>query len=70
MEEKGEVPSLLDMQWQFGVTTSNDELKVVGKCFVQIKLLLNSGPLYLEMSAPEFLELLSGLEKLNIKLET
>eukprot|EP01018_Ginkgo_biloba_P011813 Gb_06681 [translate_table: standard] len=49
MGEIGNVPSLSDMRWKFGVTASNDDLKVVGSCFIQIKLVLDNGPLYLAM---------------------
>ncbi len=61
--------ALLDAEWRFGVSVSTDDVGRVGTTFVSAKLLVaapGGGPplaQLLELSVPQFYDLLSSLEK-------
>jgi hypothetical protein len=64
--------ALLDAEWRFGVSVSTDDVGRVGTTFVAAKLLLaapggggGGAPQeqLVELSVPQFYDLLSGLEK-------
>ena len=37
------INQLVDMEWKFGVTASNNEIDKFGNVFLQLKLILNKG---------------------------
>lgn len=37
------ISQLVDMEWKFGVTASNNDIDKFGNVFLQLKLLLNKG---------------------------
>ena len=37
------VNQLVDMEWRFGVTAADSDIKKVGNTFLQLKLVLNKG---------------------------
>lgn len=64
-----DLPTLENFEWRLAVTAANDEVQAVGRCFVQLKLVLDGTPTFLEMTVTEFYELLTELERLKSKLE-
>eukprot|EP00249_Psilotum_nudum_P000662 c12742_g1_i2 orf=341-565(-) len=66
---KPNLPVLRDLTWRLGVTAANDELKTVGRTFVQINLVLDHKSIFLELSLSEFYEFLASLEKLKARLD-
>eukprot|EP00249_Psilotum_nudum_P000661 c12742_g1_i1 orf=367-588(-) len=44
---KPNLPVLRDLTWRLGVTAANDELKTVGRTFVQINLVLDHKSIFL-----------------------
>jgi len=68
------VNEMLDMEWRFGVTTSNNELKKVGSTFVQLKLVLDKGNstkenVYMELTLPQFYQFVHEMEQAKAHLE-
>eukprot|EP00300_Choanocystis_sp_HF-7_P033461 c4580_g1_i1.p1 GENE.c4580_g1_i1~~c4580_g1_i1.p1 ORF type:complete len:214 (+),score=49.81 c4580_g1_i1:1-642(+) len=68
------VNELVDMQWKFGVTASNAELKQVGSTFLQMKLGIDKGGgdltnVFAELSLPQFYKFLSEMERANAALD-
>jgi hypothetical protein len=68
------VQRLLDMEWRFGVTMSNNEMRQVGTTFLQLKLVLDKGQgvtqdVYLELTLPQFYHFLREMEKAKNQLE-
>ncbi|KAJ7520010.1 hypothetical protein O6H91_20G063200 [Diphasiastrum complanatum] len=63
------IPMLSDFQWRLGVTAANDEVQAVGSCFLQMMLVLDHAPIYLELSLPEFYQFFSDLETLKAELD-
>lgn len=61
------VNPLIDMQWRFGVTTANSEIRHLGATFLQMLLTLDMGnhqkKLHLELSLPQFYDFLAQMEK-------
>ena len=61
------VNQLLDMQWRFGVTSSNSEIRHLGSTFLQMMLTLDMGntekQVRLELTLPQFYEFLAQMEK-------
>lgn len=60
--------ALIDAEWRFGVTVSTDDLARVGSTYLQMRLLTDSGAgrldtHHLELTVPQFYDLLSQLEK-------
>ena len=61
--------ALLDAEWRFGVSVSTDDVGRVGSTFVQAKLVVagegGGAPVeqFVELSVPQFYDLLSSLEK-------
>ena len=61
--------ALLDAEWRFGVSVSTDDVGRVGVTFVQAKFVVagegGGAPVeqHVELSVPQFYDLLSGLEK-------
>lgn len=61
--------ALLDAEWRFGVSVSTDDVGRVGATFVHAKLLVAAPgggepqEQLVELSVPQFYDLLSGLEK-------
>jgi hypothetical protein len=61
------VDELVDMEWKFGVTASNDELGNVGACFLQLKLKIDRGgghkeDVLMELSLPQFYKFLQEMK--------
>jgi hypothetical protein len=68
------VQRLLDMEWRFGVTMSNNEVRRVGTTFLQLKLVLDKGhgqtqDVYLELTLPQFYQFLREMERAKSHLE-
>jgi len=68
------VNQLLDMEWRFGVTTSNKDVHRVGTTFLQFKLVLDKGGNktsneYLELTLPQFYQFLSEMERAKASLD-
>lgn len=67
------VNQLVDMQWKFGVTSSNSELFKAGSTFLQMKLVLDKGDkkeaVNMELSLPQFYEFVHEMEKAKSSLE-
>ena len=61
------VNQLLDMQWRFGVTAANSEIRHLGSTFLQMMLTLDMGnaekKVRLELTLPQFYEFLAQMEK-------
>jgi hypothetical protein len=61
------VNQLLDMQWRFGVTSANSEIRHLGSTFLQMMLTLDMGnaekQVRLELTLPQFYEFLAQMEK-------
>jgi len=61
------VNELVDLQWKFGVTASSDSLQQVNTCFLQLKLVINTGnkteDVLMEMSLPQFYKFLQQMEQ-------
>lgn len=61
------VNQLLDMQWRFGVTAANNEIRHLGSTFLQMMLTLDMGnaekQVRLELTLPQFYEFLAQMEK-------
>lgn len=61
------VNQLLDMQWRFGVTAANSEIRHLGSTFLQMMLTLDMGnaekKIRLELTLPQFYEFLAQMEK-------
>eukprot|EP00462_Mataza_sp_D1_P001079 CAMPEP_0175092474 /NCGR_PEP_ID=MMETSP0086_2-20121207/2482_1 /TAXON_ID=136419 /ORGANISM="Unknown Unknown, Strain D1" /LENGTH=195 /DNA_ID=CAMNT_0016365339 /DNA_START=50 /DNA_END=637 /DNA_ORIENTATION=- len=61
------VDKLVDMEWKFGVAAATDELKDVGSCFLQLKLVLDKGThredVLMELSLPQFYQFLQQMQK-------
>ena len=58
---------LLDVDWNFGVTSASSECDHVGKTFLQLKLVIaqdqSTKTIFLELSLDHFFSLLASLEK-------
>lgn len=67
------VNELVDLEWKFGVTASNSEMKRVGASFLQLKLVLDKGhsteTVHMELTLPQFYEFLAEMEKAKANLE-
>eukprot|EP01120_Amphizonella_sp_Union-15-10_P011787 TRINITY_DN5099_c0_g1_i1.p1 TRINITY_DN5099_c0_g1~~TRINITY_DN5099_c0_g1_i1.p1 ORF type:complete len:201 (+),score=38.18 TRINITY_DN5099_c0_g1_i1:94-696(+) len=68
------VNQLVDLEWRFGVTTSNKDVYKVGTTFLQLKLVLDKGDNKtftepLELSLPQFYQFLSEMEKAKASLD-
>lgn len=61
------VNPLIDMQWRFGVTAANSEIRHLGATFLQMLLTLDLGnshqKVHLELTLPQFYEFLAQMEK-------
>lgn len=61
------VNPLVDMQWRFGVTAANSEIRHLGATFLQMLLTLDLGnsqqKVHLELTLPQFYEFLAQMEK-------
>lgn len=61
------VNQLLDMQWRFGVTAANSEIRHLGSTFLQMMLTLDMGntqkKIRLELTLPQFYDFLAQMEK-------
>ncbi|KAG8231257.1 hypothetical protein J437_LFUL011111 [Ladona fulva] len=65
---------IVDAEWNFGVTASSSEMKVVGTTYLHLKLLVESGngtikTLHFEMTLPQFYSFLHELERAKSSLE-
>ena len=64
---------LLDMEWKFGVTTSDSIVENKGECFIQLKLIFGQDKgtreVNFEMSPKEFYEFYGELEKIKTVME-
>jgi hypothetical protein len=66
---------LVDMDWSFGVTASNDSYDEIGKTFLQLKLTFDRDVgvhgrfMFLELTVDQFFQFLSSLEKCKQYLE-
>ena len=72
------IKSLQNMEWKFGVTASSEELDTVGNTFLQMKFTLASGSkvdtnkseqVHVEMSLPQFYDLLSKMELAKAEMD-
>jgi len=68
------INEVLDMQWKFGVTTANSELKKVGSSFLQLRLDLDKGnstkeSVYMELTLPQFYQFVHEMEQAKAHLE-
>ena len=68
------INQLVDMEWKFGVTAANSDLKSVGNSFLQLKLVINKGSdetedVFMELSLPQFYSFLHEMEKAKASLE-
>lgn len=67
------VNQLVDMEWRFGVTAGDSDMKKVGHSFLQVKLVLDKGvgteEVFMEMSLPQFYSFLHEMEKAKASLE-
>lgn len=61
------VNPLVDMQWRFGVTAANSEIRHLGATFLQMLLTLDLGnsqqKVHLELTLPQFYDFLAQMEK-------
>lgn len=66
---------LVDMDWSFGVTASNDSYDEIGKTFLQLKLTFDRDVgvhgrfMFLELTVDQFFQFLASLEKCKQYLE-
>lgn len=68
------VNQLVDMEWKFGITAANDDLGKVGTSWLQLRLVLDKGnntreDVLLELTLPQFYEVLNELQKAKANLE-
>jgi hypothetical protein len=68
------VNELVDLQWKSGVTVSSSDCAKVGTAFLQMKLTLDRGngateDVQLELSLPQFYELLSEMQRAKANVE-
>lgn len=65
---------LVNMEWKFGVTSSNSEMARVGNCFIQIKMILSKGlsteSLSFEMSLHQFYDFMHQMEKAKLEFDS
>jgi len=63
---------LVNMEWKFGVTSSNSEMHRVGNCFIEIKMILSKGlsteSLSFEMTLHQFYDFMHEMEKTKLEL--
>eukprot|EP00029_Vermamoeba_vermiformis_P014147 TRINITY_DN9279_c0_g1_i1.p1 TRINITY_DN9279_c0_g1~~TRINITY_DN9279_c0_g1_i1.p1 ORF type:complete len:207 (+),score=61.52 TRINITY_DN9279_c0_g1_i1:24-623(+) len=69
-----QINKLLDMEWRFGITVANKELHSVGSTFLQVKLTLDKGnnqndEVFMELTLPQFYQLLREMERAKSTLE-
>jgi len=57
---------LVDMEWKFGVTAASSELNAVGRCFLQLKLVIDRGDkkedVLMELTLPQFYQFLQQMQ--------
>eukprot|EP00296_Roombia_truncata_P001257 JP437002.1.p1 GENE.JP437002.1~~JP437002.1.p1 ORF type:complete len:196 (-),score=50.33 JP437002.1:73-660(-) len=67
------VNQLVDMEWKFGVTSSNSEVHKVGHTFLQLKMVLDKGngkeTVVMELTLPQFYQFLQEMEKAKAHLQ-
>ena len=67
IENTLKVNELVNMEWKFGITAGNDDLKELGKVFLVLKLTINRGErledVVMELTLAQFYSLLSELQK-------
>ena len=65
---------VVDMEWRFGVTAANDELRGVGSTHLQMRLVLDAGggktkTHHMEMSLEQFYDFMREMEKAKSHLD-
>jgi len=68
------VNQLVDIEWKFGVTASNNDLSKAGTTFLQLKLVLDKGDettenAHMELSLSQFYQFLHELQKAKSNLD-
>ncbi|XP_019855833.1 PREDICTED: COMM domain-containing protein 7-like [Amphimedon queenslandica] len=67
------VNQLVDMEWRFGVTAADSEMKKVGNTYLQLKLVLDKGikteEVFMELTLPQFYSFLHEMEKAKAGIE-
>ncbi|KAL5517086.1 hypothetical protein EMCRGX_G002555 [Ephydatia muelleri] len=67
------VNQLVDMEWRFGVTAADSDMKKVGNNFLQLKLVLNKGgkteDVFMELTLNQFYSFLHEMEKVKSSLD-
>lgn len=68
------VNQLLDMEWKFGVTASNNDVSKAGTSFLQLKFVLDKGnneteTALMELSLSQFYEFMAELQKAKANLD-
>ncbi|XP_065910415.1 COMM domain-containing protein 7-like [Dysidea avara] len=67
------VNQLVDMEWRFGVTAADSDMKKVGNSYLQLKLVVDKGEktedIFMELTLPQFYLFLHEMERAKSSLE-
>lgn len=67
------VNQLVDMEWRFGVTAADSDMRKVGNSYLQLKLVVDKGTkteeIFMELTLPQFYSFLHEMERAKSSLE-